>query len=90
MREKATAPSKRAHDVAPNMNSLVSVFHAGSLNTQRAHPQPQRPENNPYCYIPGQYWQTLDYYAMEMDICTDFSDVRVMTLPGLWPGGTLT
>ena len=61
--------------MAPNLNGFVSVFHAGSLGVQQRQSQPRRSAGNSYCYIPGQYWQTLDYYDMAMDICTDYSDV---------------
>ncbi|EXJ59362.1 uncharacterized protein A1O5_12243 [Cladophialophora psammophila CBS 110553] len=69
------------------MDSFISVFHASSLDTQYAssqastqsHQPSQRPASNPYCYIPGQYWQTLDYYDMAMDICSDFSDLGQIT-----------
>ncbi|KAL2427125.1 hypothetical protein ABEF95_008901 [Exophiala dermatitidis] len=47
-----------------NMESLISCFHANS-----PHPQQQLSSRSPsYCYIPGQYWQTLDYYDMSTDI----------------------
>ncbi|KIX93983.1 uncharacterized protein Z520_10320 [Fonsecaea multimorphosa CBS 102226] len=85
MREKSTRPRPQAPQGARSMDSFISVFHAGSLDRPtpqtpsqpqtQSHQQPQRPASNPYCYIPGQYWESLGYYDMAMDICTDFSDL---------------
>ncbi|KIW26520.1 uncharacterized protein PV07_09607 [Cladophialophora immunda] len=83
MREKSARPRAQAPQGAHSMDSFISVFHASSLDTTQtpslpqtqSHQQSQQPANNPYCYIPGQYWESLDYYDMAMDICTDFSDL---------------
>lgn len=76
MKEKALASRGPPRRPVPNMDSFISCFHASSLNSHQI-PQPsQPPATNNYCYIPGQYWQTLDYYDMAMDICSDLSDVR--------------
>ncbi|OAP55164.1 hypothetical protein AYL99_10864 [Fonsecaea erecta] len=69
------------------MENFISVFHASSPDTPQTPSQPQaqshqpsqRPASNSYFYVPGQYWESLDYYDMAMDICTDFSDLGQIT-----------
>jgi hypothetical protein len=86
MREKPNMPARRqSQQIASDMDNFVSVFHASSLRGSTQQPQPQPPRgaaSNSYCYIPGQYWQTLDYYDMAMDICTDYSDVSSFQTSG--------
>ena len=77
-REKSTKVGTSAREASTNMDNFVSVFHASSLEPQQTQSQPQPSMDNPYCYIPEQYWQTLDYYDMAMDICPEFPDVRLM------------
>ncbi|KIX06597.1 uncharacterized protein Z518_04573 [Rhinocladiella mackenziei CBS 650.93] len=62
------------------MDSFISCFHASSLSSTE--PQPLTNTNN-YCYIPSQYWQTLDYYDMTMDICSDLPTDTVQIPPPL-------
>ncbi|EXJ65279.1 hypothetical protein A1O7_01620 [Cladophialophora yegresii CBS 114405] len=84
MRENVTALGKGPEDAPPDMNSFVSVFHASSLYTQRAQPQQQRPDDNSHYYNPGHYWQTMDYYDVAMNICTDLTDLIHVT-PSVMP-----
>ena len=89
MREKVTTFGRRPRDVVPLMNSFVSVFHASNLDAQKGQSQSQAVATNSYCYIPGQYWQMLDYYDMAMDICTDYTDVRSIGVVATHPGMSL-
>ncbi|EXJ79382.1 hypothetical protein A1O3_08884, partial [Capronia epimyces CBS 606.96] len=66
MKEKLSITGgKHGHSIA-NMDSLMPCFHPGNLPPQRSQP----PVSPTYSYIPGQYWQTLDYYNMTVGICS--------------------
>ncbi|OAL34520.1 hypothetical protein AYO20_06150 [Fonsecaea nubica] len=98
MKERSARPRAQAPQGAHGMASFISVFHASSLATPQEPSQPQnratqqyqRPADNPYFYIPGQYWESLDYYDMAMDICTDFSDFSQITSPFVSNNKTLS